>query len=129
MKLIYHKHQSSDSFSDHSWWDEDWYLCDTEEEYQKLRERYEKEAKEKKVDYTKRGYERYAPEFDDERKLKATEYYYGHEWRGENFNAIGFSYTQYHERGSYKYFYLKPGSVENVTQADNSHCAGRLRII
>lgn len=32
MKNIYHKHQTSSGMN-YSYWDEDYYLCDTEEEY------------------------------------------------------------------------------------------------
>ena len=34
MKNIYHIHQSSNSYWDNRWTDTDYYLCDTEEEYQ-----------------------------------------------------------------------------------------------
>ena len=124
MKLYYHVHQSSNSYNDHSWYEEDWNLCDTEEEYQELLVRYKIEVQEKREDYISRGYGSYAPQFHEENELHASEYYYGHEWTGKNFDAVGFCYTVYHERGSYKHYYLKPDSVKNVKFADNSHCAG-----
>lgn len=43
MKNIYHIHQSSNSYWDSRWTDTDYYLCDSEEEYQqKLAEYTEK---------------------------------------------------------------------------------------
>ena len=42
MKNVYHKHTSSNSYWDNYSYDEDWYLCESEEEYQDLLEEYRK---------------------------------------------------------------------------------------
>ena len=42
MKSIYHIHKSSNSYWDSHWTDTDYYLCDSEEEYQELLQEYRK---------------------------------------------------------------------------------------
>ena len=42
MKNIYHIHQSSNSYWESHWTDTDYYLCDTEEEYQQKLAEYKK---------------------------------------------------------------------------------------
>lgn len=124
MKCIYHKHQTTNSYWSNEYWDHDYYLCDTEEEYQQKRKEYEARQAADRSDYEKRGYSRYAPTLSKEKEIHAKEYYYAHEWTGKNFDAIGFTYTEYDERGSRATHILKPGSVTNESPADNSGCVG-----
>lgn len=42
MKNIYHIHQSSNSYWESHWTDTDYYLCDSEEEYQQKLAEYKK---------------------------------------------------------------------------------------
>lgn len=60
MKNIYHIHQSSNSYWDSRWTDTDYYLCDSEEEYQQKlaeytekRKQIEKEFKENPTELSK----------------------------------------------------------------------------
>ena len=48
MKIVYHKHNTSNSYWDNYSYDEDWYLCDSEEEYQAKLEEYRKKHEEDK---------------------------------------------------------------------------------
>ncbi len=123
MKNIYHKHQTSNGVN-YSYWDEDYYLCDTEEEYANERKRYEERLASCKEDYKKRGVENYTPELSGEHAIKAREYYYAHEWTGKNFDAVGFSWTERDSIGSRTEHILKPGSISNQSNADNSGCVG-----
>lgn len=123
MKKIEYKHQSSNGMSAF-FSDDDYYLCDTEEEYNKERKLYEAKAEWAKKDYARRGYANYTPELSKEKKIHSGEYYYGHEWRGKNFDAFGFSWTIRDSRSQQTIYILKPGSVSNLTYADNSTCAG-----
>lgn len=45
MKNIYHIHQSSNSYWESHWTNTDYYLCDTEEEYQQKLAEYKKETR------------------------------------------------------------------------------------
>lgn len=124
MKCIYHKHQSSNSYWNNEWWDEDYYLCDTEEEYAQQRKYYEEKHARAKEDYARRGYASYTPDLSKEGEVHAREYYYAHEWTGQNFDAFGFSYKTRAERSSETVYILKPGSIKNESRADNSGCVG-----
>lgn len=60
MKNIYHIHQSSNSYWDSRWTDTDYYLCDSEDEYQQKlaeytekRKQIEKEFKENPTELSK----------------------------------------------------------------------------
>lgn len=123
MRQIYRKHQTSNGMN-YSYWDDVYYLCDTEEEYQQQLADYKARAERAKVDYAKRGYARYTPTLSQEGKIHASEYYYAHEWTGKNFDAYGFSYTERDNIGSTTTHILKPGSVSGLTLADNSGCVG-----
>ena len=124
MKNVYHKHSSSKSYWDNYSYDEDWYLCESEEEYQDLLEEYRKKHEEDKTNENYKQYPCYMPCFYSEGKMQAREYYYAHEWTGKNFDCIGFSYLRKFERGECHKHFIKPGTMGNVTMADNSHCAG-----
>lgn len=51
MKNIYHIHQSSNSYWDSHWTDTDYYLCDSEEEYQQKLAEYTEERKQIEKDF------------------------------------------------------------------------------
>lgn len=51
MKNIYHIHQSSNSYWDNHWTDTDYYLCDSEEEYQQKLAEYTEERKQIEKDF------------------------------------------------------------------------------
>lgn len=123
MRKIYHKHQTSNGMN-YSYFDEDYLLCDTEEEYAKECKRYEEKLAFCKEDYKKRGVENYMPQLSKEMQVHAREYYYGHEWTGKNFDAVGFSWYEFDPIDSRTTYILKPGSVTNQSNADNSGCAG-----
>lgn len=123
MEKIYHKHDSSNGMNAY-WWDEDYYLCDTEEEYQQQLEKYKAKAEWAKKDYARRGYANYTPTLTKEKEIHAQEYYYGHQWTGKNFDAYGFTWTLKDTRCTETTHILKPGSVKNMSYADNSGCAG-----
>lgn len=123
MKKIYHKHQTSNGM-DYSYWDDDYYLCDTEAEYAEERKRYEGRLAACTEDYKKRGVSQFTPTLSKEYVIKAREYFYAHEWRGQNFDAIGFTWTERDSIGSRSEHILKPGSIGNRSNADNNGCAG-----
>lgn len=123
MKKIYHTHQSSNGMAPF-YYDEDYFVCDTEEEYKEQRKKYEAKSEWAKKDYSRRGHANYTPVLSEEKKIHASEYFYGHEWRGKNFDAIGFSWTLRDSFSSETTYILKPSSVKGLTLADNSACAG-----
>lgn len=123
MKHIYHKHQTSNGMN-YSYWDDDYYLCETEEEYQEQRKKYEQKLAFCTEDYKKRGCAFYTPTLSKEGKVTAREYYYGHEWRGRNFNAVGFSWTERDSVGSHTTYILKPSSITNQSYASNKDSVG-----
>ena len=51
MKNIYHIHQSSNSYWDSRWTDTDYYLCDSEEEYQQKLAEYTEKRKQIKKEF------------------------------------------------------------------------------
>ena len=61
MKNVYHKHTSSNSYWDNYSYDEDWYLCESEEEYQDLLEEYRKKHEEDKTNENYKQYPCYMP--------------------------------------------------------------------
>ena len=125
MQNIYHIHQSSNSYWENHWTDTDYFLCDSEEEYQKLMQEYrkkredvEKRYKTNKNDSSARWcYSNFI--FHPEGKIHANEYYYAHEWCGKEFDAFGFGWHENLERSSHYKYFLKPNSVinENVSSA------------
>lgn len=123
MEHIYHKHQTSNGMN-YSYWDDDYYLCETEEEYQQKRKEYEQKLAYCKEDYAKRGYADYTPTLSKEKEIHASEYYYAHEWTGKNFDAVGFSWKEWDNIGSRTTYILKPGSIKNESRADNRGCVG-----
>ena len=68
MKIVYHKHNTSNSYWDNYSYDEDWYLCDSEEEYQAKLEEYRKKHDEDKNNDNFKKYPCYMPCFYDERE-------------------------------------------------------------
>jgi len=134
MNNIYHIHKSSNSYWNNEWYDTDFYLCETEEEYQQLMAEYKtkrqkiedeyNDAKAKGVDFGRLGicgelfnirwrYNNFR--FTPEQKVYAREYYYGHEWQGKTFDAIGFCWFERLERSTHTMYFLKPGSVGTIT--------------
>lgn len=124
MKNIYHIHQSSNSYWDSHWTDTDYYLCDSEEEYQQLLEEYKNKRKEVVERFDKDPedwrnkwcYNNFI--FHPEGKIHADEYYYAHEWCGREFDAYGFGWSEELERSSHYKYFLKPGSVTNESVSE-----------
>lgn len=119
MKNIYHYHTSSNSYWDNRWYDHDYFLCDTEEEYQK---QWQKAIKEREGRIMRADQEpnrcfadaiRRSITIQPEGTIHASEYYYAHEWGGKSFDAVGFGFHEHLERSDHYRYYLKPGSVEN----------------
>lgn len=123
MKEIYRKHQTSNGM-DYSYWDDVYYLCEDDAEYQVQLGKYKAWTEKAKEDYARRGYAMFTPTLSKEGKIHASEYYYGHEWRGKSFDAYGFSYTERDSVGSSTTHILKPNSVTNLTPANNKGCVG-----
>lgn len=121
---VYHKHQTSNSYWDNYSYDENWYLCNSEEEYQDKLDEYRKKHENNKNNESYKQNPQYMPRLMSEGKITAREYYYAHEWTGKNFDAFGFAYTRKYERGEKTEYFIKPGTMGNITKADNSHCAG-----
>ena len=101
MKNIYHIHQSSNSYWDSRWTDTDYYLCDSEDEYQQKlaeytekRKQIEKEFKENPTELSKSR--ALFLQLSKEQKVHASEYYYGHEWCGKEFPAFSMMVRRYH---------------------------------
>lgn len=122
MKNIYHIHQSSNSYWDSHWTDTDYYLCDSEEEYQQKLAEYTEERKQIEKDFkenpTKANkYRALFFQLSKEQKVHANEYYYAHEWCGKEFDAFGFCWSKRLERSTHYKYYLKPGSVCNETRS------------
>mgnify|MGYP007056214347 CR=1 FL=1 len=123
MKNIYHIHKSSNSYWNNEWYDTDYFLCDTEEEYQQLKAKHkakraeiEKEYNESKGNPSFNVNWRYHNfRFTDEHNVHASEYYYAHEWQGKTFDAVGFCWFERLERSTHTTYYLRPGSVGKVT--------------
>lgn len=119
MKNIYHIHQSSNSYWESHWTDTDYFLCDSEEEYQKLLTEY-KNKREEVVRKYKEDSDSWSYKwcynnfhFYAEGKVHANEYYYAHEWCGKEFDAYGFGWHETLERSTHNKYFLKPGSVTN----------------
>ena len=87
MKNIYHIHQSSNSYWDNRWTDTDYYLCDSEDEYQQKLAEYTEKRKQIEKDF------------------------------GKEFDAFGFCWSKRLERSTHYKYYLKPGSVCNETRS------------
>ena len=110
MKNIYHIHKSSNSYWNNEWYYTDYYLCDSIEEYDTIMAR--KKAKLESIpDIYKDRFK-----LSEEKKVIASEYYYGHEWQGKNFSAVGFSWYERLERSTHTEYYLKPGSVSDIVE-------------
>lgn len=124
MKEIYRKHQTSNSYSNNEWWDEVYYLCDSEEEYKQQLEAYKKKEAAVALNPIYKRYPGYRPWLSREGAVKAREYYYGHEWTGQNFDAVGFSWHTRSEQSSETIYILRPHSVTNHTYANNKDCVG-----
>lgn len=54
MKNIYHIHQSSNSYWDSRWTDTDYYLCDSEDEYQQKLAEYTEKRKQIEKEFSRR---------------------------------------------------------------------------
>lgn len=124
MKEIYRKHQSSNSYSNNEWWDDVYYLCETEEEYMEQLEYYKKKEASAKLDPRYKKYPAYRPWLSKEEEIHAREYYYGHEWTGQNFDAFGFSWHVRYECASETIYILRPNSIKNKSYASNNGCVG-----
>ena len=118
MKKIYHQLTSSNSYSDSSWTDKDWFLCETEEEYQSevgkcrahVQEYQEMQAK---------IYGEWRFKCSEEQPFHASEYYYGHEWQGKTFDCVGVCYEEHLERSNHYKYIIKPNSVSNLKECSD----------
>jgi len=115
MKKIYHTHTSSNSFLGNSWTEEDWFLCDTEEEYQNEVQKCRDEVAEYQEKQAKH-YGSWRFKCSEEEELHAREYYYGHEWQGKNFDCEGVCFERHLERSNHYKYIIKPNSVRNMQE-------------
>lgn len=119
MKNIYHYHTSSNSYWESRWYEHDYFLCDSEEEYQQQWEKANADFNERMERAKKCPNLMFANAIQNsmtiqkEGKVKANEYYYGHEWNGKSFDAVGFGVFEHLERSDHYRYYLRPGSVTN----------------
>ena len=127
MKNIYHIHQSSNSYWNNEWYDTDYYECDSMEEYNSLFEKYKEKWRTIEDDFkstnnpswnAKWKYENFR--LIGEGKIHASEYYYGHEWQGKTFDAIGFGWFERLERSTHTYYYIKPGTLGKITECTDA---------
>lgn len=107
-------------------WRSTWYLCESEKEYtEKQREISSLCSRIQKERRIRGCSDNQLPKVLDETTLHAEPFYYGHEWHGREFYAIGFAYRDTLCRES-RYF-LKPGTIKYTGQNAaemNKHCAG-----
>ena len=80
-------------------------------EYTEKRKQIEKEFKENPTELSKSR--ALFLQLSKEQKVHASEYYYGHEWCGKEFDAFGFCWSERLERSTHYKYFLKPGSVTN----------------
>lgn len=134
MQTIYRIHKTSNSYWNSEYYDTNYYLCDTEEEYQKKLEEL-KAVRQKIADEYKKfeaqgcyknyyvtgepfiaqtKYERIS--VSDEGEVTANEFYENHEWQGKSFKAFGFCHSIHYERGYESNYYLKPNSVTDIKE-------------
>jgi len=113
-KNIYHEHTSSNSYWDSSWTDKDWMLCETEQEYQEMVQRYRKKAEDYQNSPNAETYGKGRIRCSEEKPLHAQEYYYAHEWQGKTFDCIGVCYEEHLERSNHYTYIIKPGSVSAI---------------
>lgn len=122
MKNIYHIHQSSNSYWNNEWYDTDYMLCDTDEEYNEIVRKLEEKRKKIDDEYAAKPNDFNAKwrhnnfRYTKEGKVHASEYYYAHEWQGKTFDAVGVCWYERLERSSTTTYYLKPGSVSDIKQ-------------
>lgn len=115
MKKIYHKHTSSNSYWDSSWTDEDWFTCESEEEYMEQMAAYRKKAEDYKNSPNAKIYGEWRIVCSEEQEMHASEYYYCHEWQGKSFDCIGFCFTEHLERSNHYTHIIKPGTLGKIT--------------
>lgn len=120
MKNIYHIHQSSNSFARNEWYDTDYMLCETDEEYNEIVKSLEEKRRKIEEDYASNPSDfsirwRYTHFlYSKEHKIHASEYYYAHEWQGKTFDAVGVCWREQYERSTQTTYYLKPDSVSDI---------------
>lgn len=124
MKLIYKKHQSSNSYTESHFDDDFYYECESDKEYKELLAAYQKKEAAANINPMYKKFSQYKPWLSREGEIHAREYYYGHEWTGQNFDAYGFSWHTRSERSTETIHILRPNSVKNHSYASNAGCAG-----
>lgn len=116
MKKIYHTYTRGNSYCETRWYEQDYYLCETEEEYQKKYAECKTEKKsvqERAVGSSYRLAILNSFILLEEGDIHANEYYYGHQWNGKSFDAYGFAVCRRLENSTHHEYYLKIGSVKN----------------
>lgn len=122
MDNIYHKHTSSNSYWDNHWREEDYYLCESMEEYEQIMAAKKKETEDYKKSRNAEIYGAWRFDCSEEKDIHADEFYYAHEWQGKKFDAVGFTFVKHLERSDHYYHYLKPGSVGTITPCTDHGC-------
>lgn len=116
MKRIYHEHTSSNSYWDSSWYDADWYLCESDEEYESQKAFYKKKAEDYQKSDNAKHYGAWRMSCSEEKNLHAKEYYYGHAWQGKTFDCIGVCFSEHLERNDRDTYIIKPGTVTGLKE-------------
>lgn len=122
MESIYHIRHSGNSYDNNHWNYIDYYLCNSEDEYQQKLSEYRCKQEEIKKRYlenpnnfsNKWCYHNFF--FQEEGKIYANIYYYAHEWCGKEFDAYGFGWHETLEASRHSYYFLKPGSLKNINE-------------
>lgn len=122
MQNIYHIHTSSNSYSDSSWTEEDYILCDSDEEYNDLIKQYAKEVEDYESSGRAQMYGSWRFKISDEHEIEAEEYYYAHEWQGKSFTAKGVCFEKHLERSNHYTYILKPNSVTGLKECTDHGC-------
>lgn len=123
MKNIYHIYNSSNSYSDNSWTEKDYYTCDNEQEYNEKIAEYKKQVEDYQKSSNAKIYGEWRFQISKEQEIHASPYYYAHEWQGKSFDAIGVCFQKHLERSNHYIYILKPNSVKNEKQCIDNSCA------
>ncbi len=119
MKLIYNYTLQSKSFADNTWSKYEYYLCESDTEYETAMAVFLRKAKNIQEDFDKNPediraqYKWFNYHFMGQRMIEANEYYQGHEWCGKHFIARGFSWSERIDGNMTTKYFLMPNSIKH----------------
>lgn len=116
MELIYHTHEEYCGTNhyrlEYCYWDKEYYLCTTEEEYKSKVDEYKSRYEIDKGYYAANKLEDCVPSLSEEKKICVDDY--ERKWQGKSFTAVGFAYQKRYKNGSKTTYILKSDSVEGL---------------